>query len=86
MTKEMPAKYRQGDDFLRMLARAYKSNLCRGEWGDFETQKPLTLAFGWKLSNFDSFFEKLRTGKKYERGTTDTGARTEVKKELRTIS
>ena len=64
MTKEMPAKYRQGDDFLRMLARAYKSNLCRGEWGDFETQKPLTLAFGWKLSNFDSFFEKLRTGKK----------------------
>ena len=52
----MPAKYRQGDDLLRMLARAYKSNLCRGEWGDFEKQKPLTLAFGWKLSNFDSFF------------------------------
>jgi len=52
----MPAKYRQGDDLLHMLVRAYKSNLCRGELGDFETQKPLTLAFGWKLSNFDSFF------------------------------
>ena len=52
----MPAKYRQGDDLLRTLARAYKFNLCRGEWRDFETQKPLTLAFGWKLSNFDSFF------------------------------
>ena len=81
----MPAKYRQGDDLLRTLARAYKFNLCRGEWRDFETQKPLTLAFGWKLSNFDSFFYKLRTGKKYERGTTDTGVRTEEKEELRTI-
>ena len=26
----MTAKYRQGDDLLRMLARAYKSNLCTG--------------------------------------------------------
>ena len=26
----MLAKYRQGDDLLRMLARAYKSNLCTG--------------------------------------------------------
>ena len=26
----MPAKYPQGDDLLRMLARAYKSNLCTG--------------------------------------------------------
>ena len=26
----MPAKYRQGDDLLRMLARTYKSNLCTG--------------------------------------------------------
>ena len=32
----MPAKYRQGVDpydLLRMLARAYKSNLCTGQWG-----------------------------------------------------
>ena len=28
--KVMPAKYRQGDDLLRMLASAYKSNLCTG--------------------------------------------------------
>ena len=26
----MPAEYRQGADFLRKLARAYKSSLCRG--------------------------------------------------------
>ena len=38
----MPAKYRQGDDLLRMLARAYKSNLCTGQWGNFERQKPFT--------------------------------------------
>ena len=29
----MPAKHRQGDNLLRMLARAYKSNLCKGLLG-----------------------------------------------------
>ena len=29
----MPAKHRQGDNLLCMLARAYKSNLCKGLLG-----------------------------------------------------
>ena len=37
----VPAKYRQGDDLLCMLAHAYKSNLCMGKWGNFERQSRL---------------------------------------------
>jgi len=36
----MLAKYLQGDNLLRMLARSYKSNFCMVYWGDFERQKP----------------------------------------------
>ena len=37
----VPAKYRQGDDLLCMLARTYKSNLFMAKWGNFERQSRL---------------------------------------------
>ena len=35
----------QGDELLRMLSCAYKSNLCSGKWGNFERQKPFIVTY-----------------------------------------